>query len=82
MNLYYADPAEIDRTVPFIDPDHLGAGRPEDVVVGTIDTPETLRCPTSGIPDETTQWWRVVEDSTGCFIEQPISSSTDGFTVT
>jgi hypothetical protein len=64
-----------------LDAGHLGAGRPGDVVVGTVDTPAFLRCPTSGIPDETTEWRRVVEDSTGCFVEQPISDMTDGFSV-
>ena len=80
----YADPAEIDRTIGFVDPGHLGAGRPDDVRVGTVDTAVTLRCPTSGIPDEMTEWWRVVEDMNGKLIEEVISRSdtTDGFTIT
>ena len=49
-----------------------------------VNMPVTLRCPTSGIPDEMTEWRRVVEDMDGCFIEEPIMESdlTDGITIT
>ena len=61
---------------------HIGAGRPEDILLGIANTAVTLRCPTSGITDETTVWRRVMEDSTGCLVEETITSMTNGFTVT
>ena len=41
----------------------------------------TLRCPTSGITEEVTEWRRVIEDSTGCLVEVPITGTTNGFTL-
>lgn len=76
------DPATIEREVDFAVITHIGAGRPGDVLEQPINQPVTLRCPTSGITEETTQWRRVVEDSTGCFVEQPITDMTNGFTIT
>lgn len=74
------DPAKIDRLIGFGvgNDDHIGAGRPGDVVVPTMQS-VTLRCPTSGITEEMTEWRRVVEDSTGCLVEQTITDMTDGF---
>ena len=82
MNLIAA-PARIDRLVQFGvgEMDHIGAGRPEDVVVGPDNLPVTLRCPTSGITEETTGWRRVIEDGTGCLVEEPITMSGNGFTI-
>ena len=53
----------------------LGAGRLDGVAVRAPNTTVTLRCPTTGITDETTTWNRVVEDATGCLVEVPIMST-------
>ena len=81
MNLI-ADPANIDRLVGLGGGmDVYGAGRPGDVVVRPNNLPVTLRCPTSGITEETTGWRRVIEDNTGCLVEEPITMDGNGFTI-
>lgn len=72
----FADPARIDR-VSDLGLNEIGAGRPVDRVQRANGSTVVLRCPTTGIPEETTMWYRVTEDSRGCFVETLISDLPD-----
>ena len=72
----HIDPARIDRRVDIGDVD-IGAGRAEDVILRANGTDVRLRCPTSGITEETTSWRRIVQTSDGCLVESSIGDLSD-----
>ena len=66
------DPARIVRMGVPLPQGHLGAGQFEMAIQRDNDTTVVLRCPTSGITEETTSWRRIVENSDGCLVEVAI----------
>lgn len=85
-NIIITDPARIIRVGDLPDMAFIGAGRPMEVVQRNNGSTVTLRCPTTGITEETTVWRRITENSEGCLVETELTDlpqeQQDRFAVT